>query len=305
MKKLARALAAVGCLALLLAGCGSPQASGGESASARKEIVKLNGDVISIPVKPKRIADLSGSTEELLLLGIEPIASGNVDYGNRKQFSPTIADRLDKDVVNLGWYGEPISLEAVMAVEPDLILLGALFNEDSYEQLSKIAPTVQVPHPYYEWRNRLNFWADLFGEQEKKDQWLGEYAKKAEEWKQKLAPVVKEETFAILETYPQSLAELLYDDFGLKRATGIPKPEHWGGMELSLEALSSLNPDHLLLMESSEHKMSDSNVWEGLKAVQNGHVYKISQVDNYNYSFTAIGRMQLLDKLGNQILQRQ
>ncbi|MED1724604.1 hypothetical protein [Brevibacillus parabrevis] len=58
-------------------------------------------------------------------------------------------------------------------------------------------------------------------------------------------------------------------------------------------------------MENSEKKLSDSKVWKILEEVQKGNVYKISNVDNYNYSYTAIGRMQLLDKLGNQIVQVQ
>lgn len=67
----------------------------------------------------------------------------------------------------------------------------------------------------------------------------------------------------------------------------------------------ALHPQHLLLMENSEKKLSDSKVWKILEEVQKGNVYKISNVDNYNYSYTAIGRMQLLDKLGNQIVQVQ
>ena len=310
--KLVHVMATLTCL-FLLAGCASPEAGGQGAAgnAARNEIVNPGGEKVSIPLQPKRIADLSGSTEELLLLGMEPVATGNIDYGNRAEFSPTIKERLAKETVNLGWYAEPISLEAVMAVEPDLILLGPLFNENLYEQLSKMAPTIKIPHPYYEWRKRLDFLADTFEQQPKKEQWLSEYAKKTAEWKQKLGPILKDETFVVVETYPQNLviysstgaAELIYSDLGLKRAEGIPAPEHWGGIEISLEALSALHPQHLLLMENSENKLSDSKVWKSLEAVQKGNVYKISNVDNYNYSYTAIGRMQLLDKLGNQIVQ--
>ena len=182
-----------------------------------------------------------------------------------------------------------------------------------YGNRAEFSPTIKIPHPYYEWRKRLDFLADTFEQQPKKEQWLSEYAKKTAEWKQKLGPILKDETFVVVETYPQNLviysstgaAELIYSDLGLKRAEGIPAPEHWGGIEISLEALSALPPQHLLLMENSEKKLSDSKVWKILEEVQKGNVYKISNVDNYNYSYTAIGRMQLLDKLGNQIVQVQ
>lgn len=301
------------CCILIVTACGNPQASGEAGQAKLKVIENPNGEKVKIPLNPRRIADLSGSTEELLLLGIEPIASGNVDFGKKTAFSPTIKNRLSADTVNVGWYAEPINPEVVASAKPDLIILGTLFNENLYEQLSQIAPTVIVPYPYYEWKNRLAFLANLFEADEKKDRWLAEYEKKAEEWKAKLKPVLKEETFAVIETYPKNLviyssagtAELIYQDLGLRRTDGIPKPEHWGGLEISLEALSSINPDHLILMENTENKMSDSKIWSNLKAVQNGKVYKITNVDNYNYSFTAIGRMELLDRIGALILEKQ
>ncbi|MNI91516.1 hypothetical protein D3C73_1491910 [compost metagenome] len=57
-------------------------------------------------------------------------------------------------------------------------------------------------------------------------------------------------------------------------------------------------------MENSENKMEDSKVWSKLKAAQKGNIYKITNVDNYNYSYTAIGRMELLDRVGALILEK-
>lgn len=58
-------------------------------------------------------------------------------------------------------------------------------------------------------------------------------------------------------------------------------------------------------MENSENKMVDSKVWNNMNAVKNGKIYKISNVDNYNYSYTAMGRMELMDRLGTMILEGQ
>ncbi|WP_235533265.1 ABC transporter substrate-binding protein [Paenibacillus sp. Leaf72] len=269
-----------------------------------------NGEEVVIPLKPQRIADLSGATEELLLLGIEPIATANADYGNQSELSPTIKDRMSKDTINLDWYAEPINIELVTAADPDLIILGATFNTEMYEQLSQIAPTIIIPHAYYEWRERFSFLAELFNEEEKMKQWIAGYDAAATEWKEKLAPVIKDESFGMVETYPNNIvvysttgsAELIYKDLGLKRTKGIPDPEDWGGKQISLKGLSAINPDHMLLMENDENKMEDSNVWNNITAVQKGNIYKISNVDNYNYSYTAIGRLELLNRVGQLIL---
>ncbi|MCP1184681.1 hypothetical protein [Paenibacillus sp. 1781tsa1] len=90
---------------------------------------------------------------------------------------------------------------------------------------------------------------------------------------------------------------MLYGEWGLERTDGIPDPEGWGGKQIALEALVSVNPDRLLLMENSENKMVDSKVWNNMNAVKNGKIYKISNVENYNYSYTAMGRMELMDRL--------
>jgi iron complex transport system substrate-binding protein len=296
----------------ILAACGNSQADHEGDKTGLKIVENPNGNKVEIPVDPQRVVDLSGSTEELLLLGIKPVASANADFGNRAVFSPTIQEQLGTDTANVGWYGETINLEAVVESDPDLIILGVLFNENLYDQLSLIAPTVIVPHPYFEWKKRFSFLADLFGETERMNQWMNEYDSKVQDWKGKLEAAVGNETFAVIETYPQNLvvyssagtAELIYKDLSLKRTEGIPEPESWGGAEISLEALSTINPDHLILMENSENKMSDSNVWNSLKAIQQGNIYKITNVDNYNYSFTAIGRMALLDRFGEMILEK-
>lgn len=59
---------------------------------------------------------------------------------------------------------------------------------------------------------------------------------------------------------------MLYGEWGLKRTEGIPAPEGWGGKQIALEALATVNPDRLLLMENSENKMVASKVWNNMNA---------------------------------------
>lgn len=312
------------CCMLMLAACGAGQTgktgeTGNASGPGNNKVestsitVQSNGQEITIPQHPERIVDLSGSTEELLVLGKKPVASMNADYGDQDAFTPTIADELGDETVNLGWYGMKFSMEAVTAENPDLIILGADFNMDQYETLSLIAPTLVLPYSYYDWRERLTYLSEVFGEETKKDEYLTRYDAKSAEWKQKLTAAVQDESFAVIETYPSNLviysskgtAEMIYTEWGLKRTDGIPEPEGWGGKQISIEALVSVNPDHLILMENSENKMEDSAVWNNMNAVKNNKVYKITSVDNYNYSFTSIGRMELMDRLGHMILEGQ
>ncbi|WMT43052.1 hypothetical protein RE628_12710 [Paenibacillus sp. D2_2] len=48
----------------------------------------------------------------------------------------------------------------------------------------------------------------------------------------------------------------------------MPEPDAWGGKVTSLEGLSTLNPDHLILMaDSSDNVLEKSSIWNSLKAV--------------------------------------
>ncbi|WP_339296991.1 hypothetical protein MKY92_16770 [Paenibacillus sp. FSL R5-0623] len=64
------------CCMLTLAACGTTQttsevdnSSEGTTQATTKVITNPNGEEITIPLNPERIVDLSGSTEELLIIG--------------------------------------------------------------------------------------------------------------------------------------------------------------------------------------------------------------------------------------------
>lgn len=100
-----------------------------------------------------------------------------------------------------------------------------------------------------------------------------------------IAAVTKDETFAVIEATPKEIriysstgvADMIFNDIKLPKAPGRPEPDGWGGKVTSLEGLSSLNPDHLILLfESENNVLEDSKLWEGLKAVQSGNVYRMT-----------------------------
>lgn len=163
------------CCVFILAACGATEtmekeaSSDKDSAPTTRVITNPNGPETTIPSHPKRIVDLSGSTEELLILGKKPVATMNADYGNPVIITPTLKDQLSADTAILGWYGSPLSIEAIASENPDVIILGKDFNTDQYEALSQIAPTVTLPYSYYDWRERLSYLAITFGEEGKKE----------------------------------------------------------------------------------------------------------------------------------------
>lgn len=295
---------------VLLMGCNSEGEKNKEEGAATHEekqtkVVKDKLGEVEIPMKPERIADVSGSTEELLALGFTPVISGNTDMSNPKEFSPTIKDKLGKDVQNAGWYHSEVNIETIAATKPDLILAGKM-HEKLYDQLQKIAPTVLVPYYYDSFRDRFDYVATILNKQDEMNKWMDDYDKKAAEVAEKVKQQTKQETFAVIEATPKDIrlyvrsgiADIIYDEMKLPKVAGLPEPDPWGGKVTSVEALDSIDPDHIILMANEGENVLDNNkVWESLKAVKAGHVYEMTSDDNYNYSFTAFGRQQLIERI--------
>jgi ferric hydroxamate transport system substrate-binding protein len=98
------------------------------------------GDTV-LEQEPARIVALEWhSVEDLLVLGIQPVAIADVE-GFKTWV--TIDTALADDVQDVGLRQEP-SLEAISAAEPDLII-GLDYRDIAiYDQLSAIAPTILV-----------------------------------------------------------------------------------------------------------------------------------------------------------------
>jgi ABC-type Fe3+-hydroxamate transport system substrate-binding protein len=116
----------------------SPAASPAGGAQYPLTVSHAGGETV-LEQEPQRIVALEWSlVEDLLVLGIQPVAIADVD-GFRTWV--TIETELADDVQDVGLRQEP-SLESIAGAEPDLILGTAGRDMPIYDQLSGIAPTI-------------------------------------------------------------------------------------------------------------------------------------------------------------------
>ncbi|MBN3526729.1 ABC transporter substrate-binding protein [Paenibacillus apiarius] len=286
------------------------QAAAGAEQTLQTRVVKDAKGEVEIPAHPLRIADISGSTEELLILGYQPILTGNT--ANPLDMTPILKEKLKGDLKIAGWFQTPVNIEAVAAAEPDLILAGPT-QDTQYEELQKIAPAVAVPYGFNAFRDRFSFVAEVFDKKQVMEAWMKEYDDRAQQLHDQIAAVTKDETFAVIEATPKEIriysstgvVDMIFNDIKLPKAPGRPEPDGWGGKVTSLEGLSSLNPDHLILLfESENNVLEDSKLWEGLKAVKSGNVYRMTSRQNYNEAFTAWDKKAVLEQIASAILQK-
>lgn len=303
-------------LVILLSGCAG--SNGNEKVSGEKSDTRTVSDVngiVAIPNEPLRIADISGSTEELLILGIQPVATANTDPQDNNKIDPLIKEKLNKEAIPVGYYIEgKINLEALTAVQPDLILTN-IRHASINDQVAKIAPTVVVKDNDLstDWRGRFKHIGEIFNRQADVENWLNDYATKSGKLHDDIVAKTHDETFGIIETGPMGyriyadagVGDILFNDVNLPRAPGTPQ-DVWG-LSISLEGITTIDPDHIILLysEGIVDELEKSAVWGGLKAVKNGHIYKIPNEVQYAQAFTTSGKLKLLDMISELILHNE
>ena len=75
----------------MVTGCSSD--NGKENTQETRTVQSVKGEV-EIPANPQRIVDISGSSEELVLLGHTPVATANVDSYETTKVPSYIEDKL-------------------------------------------------------------------------------------------------------------------------------------------------------------------------------------------------------------------
>ncbi|BBI30948.1 ABC transporter substrate-binding protein [Cohnella abietis] len=217
-----------------------------------KTVSTVNGD-IEIPVHPKRIVaeEYLGS---LIVLNVIPIGAPGLTLQNYyyKEALTGVADT--------GVYGKP-SAESILALNPDLIITA---NGDSYELLSKIAPTLVIP--YGNLKNaheELTYFGSLLGKEEEAKTWLVEFDSRIAAAKAKVdAAIPADASFSIMEdggkttwAYGDNFGrggQPIYQALGRKPPSGVAEEimtKQWA--EISPELLDKYSGDYIVITSNN------------------------------------------------------
>ncbi|WP_066913003.1 ABC transporter substrate-binding protein [Millisia brevis] len=161
---------------------GMPEGKGSEAADGEfpRSVVHFAGTA-EIPAAPERIVVIAtGQADALLTLGLVPVgaAAGSgaeaVPTYLREQFPDRAAD-LDA-ITAVGDRSTP-DVEAIGALEPDLILLNSAGDDDgrNYAAFSNIAPTVVTQGTGLYWKQDFALLADAVGKRDEALQWLDSF----------------------------------------------------------------------------------------------------------------------------------
>src|SRR5690606_33639310 len=245
---------------------------------------------------PQRIVALEWTyAEDLLALGIQPAGVADVaGYETWVNVEPALAD----SVVDVGTRQEP-SLEAIAALEPDMIIGVQFRHEPIYADLSAIAPTLLFnPYPgedgpdqYQEMRETFLTIAEAVQREDEAVQVLTEMEQTFTDAAARLDESgLENRQFALVQGFssegvPQvrlftdnSMAVQILEQVGLENAWdgGF---EVYGFSTVGIEGLANVQSANLLYVVQDDDNIfanqADNPVWNSLEFVQEERTYSL------------------------------
>ncbi|MGT2785492.1 iron-hydroxamate ABC transporter substrate-binding protein [Streptococcus merionis] len=267
---------------LFLVACGSSNTAettkGELTVSSMPEIkgVTYYGEV---PANPERVVVLSSTyTGYLAKLDFNLVGVTSYDKKN-PVLKKKVADAKEVAATDL---------EAILALEPDVIVVGT--SEENLDQLAEIAPVVALE---YGARNYLEIMSDfgaIFNKKDQAQKWLTDWkAKTAEVAKELKAAIGEDKTFTIMGLYEKEIY-LFGDNWGrggevVHQALGFKAPQKviddvfpTGYLSISQEVVADYIGDYVVVAAEDDQTgtaLYESDVWNAIPAVKEGRVIRV------------------------------
>jgi iron complex transport system substrate-binding protein len=240
------------------------------------------GNTIEFTDYPQAIVSLSASTTEILFA----IGAGDQVVG-RDDFSLFPEEALEVTSVGALW-GE-LPTEAILALEPDLVVAAEIISEDQVLALRDLGLNVYWqanPTTYDElWENLRDF-AKLTGHDDETEALIADLDVRVKAVQEKIAPLsyrpsVFYELDATDPSAPWTTGTGTFIDYIIASAGGSNAASALTGdyIQISAEELIAVNPDVILLADAlygvTPESIAERPGWEVVNAVVNNAIYPI------------------------------
>lgn len=294
----------------IFAGCSSNDSESKDKNETRT-VSSVKGDV-EIPKDPKRIVDISGSSEELIILGHTPVGTANVDSYDTTNVPTYIKDKLGNAKVVGHSMMDTMDIEAILSTNPDLIIMSQR-QEKIYDQLKEIAPVVMMKDYANDWRDKLVDVSKIFDEEDVANKWLASYDEKAKKIGEEIKAKNKNQTYLpLLATSGQfmvfsnaGIGTIMYDDMGLAKPANMPKQDSITLPTITMEGLTKIDADHIAVIatEADKKDLANSKIWNSTRAVKDGNVTILNASPFFSQAYNPIGREMLLESIKNELIK--
>ncbi|GGO91802.1 ABC transporter substrate-binding protein [Wenjunlia tyrosinilytica] len=281
-------VAVAAALAVTATACGSGTSDAKPAAKGGKHTVTTAMGKVEVPDSPRRVVVLdTDALDSAVTLGITPVGAVTAEAG-APMSSYLPQDRL-KGIKPVGLIAEP-NLEAIDGLNPDLIISSKARDEKSYQELSKIAPTVFTETTGPDWRKNFALHADVLGRKEEAEQVVADYEKHVAEVTGALGGAEKaartkvgfvrfiegaDTRLYMNDTFVGSILK----DLKVGRAANVDKTGF--SVDISPERIGEGNADVIFYStygdpaKAEETSVTGGKLWKNLDAVKNDKAFKV------------------------------
>lgn len=284
-----------------------------QTEQAKTQSITYLGETYELPAKVENIVAASlESMEDAAMLGIKPV--GVLDIGGK------IPSYLTKELEGATLVGNKMepNAEAILALDPDVIIGTSKFPEETAEKLNKIQTMIPYSHISTNWKENLTLLAQLTDKEDDAKKIIADYEAKVADAQVKSKEQLADKEVLIIRLrggvmyiYPAGvyLNPVLYEDLG------APVPEILNATkaqaELSLETLAEIDPDSIFLQfEESENTdapkaledLQKNPIFASLKAAKNEQIF-VNAIDPLAQGGTAWSKVKFLDVAAEKLLK--
>lgn len=299
-------LSLLAALSLLLAACGSVEEGATTTAAGGAEpetttatsgpitITDARGEELTLDAPATEVVGLEwGVIENLISLGVMPVGVADVE-GYTAWVS---AAQLDEGVVDVGLRGEP-SIDALVALEPDLVVATTDLPANIIEQIEGLVPVLVVraaaaERPVDQMRDNIRLVAQAVGKEAEADALVERVDTAIAEGAQAIADAGLEgQPFTLADAWMDgnnvsiraftagSLMGAVAEEMGLVNAWDLEGDADYGLAITDVEGLTNLGDVQFTYYTNAAEvdaiaELDGNPIWEGLPFVQNGNVHRL------------------------------
>ena len=259
---------------------------------------------------PKRIVILDNLYGEILdPLDITPVGA-TTGQADSQEFSTLFKKQYkDAKVISVGWQGNP-DLDKIAELKPDLILMTGE-QEDLYDELSEIAPTVGYQintdenWDYHETSLKV---AEIFDKRDEMKKDLDRLDAREAVFAENVKAKFGDQKLLYLRVtdndiryYAYGHFGYLYDTYHFNRAETFNPDDMF--QVIDPDKLKDINPDLLIVQADSQelldNKLKNNPVWSSLKAVQNNKVI-YADYSTYMLGFGIVSQEAIMKQISDE-----
>ena len=279
-----RLLAGTALVSLLALSACSTEAAEADTDSAQASTITVEHAQGSteVPVNPETVYTFDlGTLDTLDALGVD------VDGVPAANYPESLSGYNAEDITKIGSMKEP-DFEAISAEAPDLIIISGRVA-DSYEELSKIAPTIDLSvdnaDAWNSFRENTQTLGSIFEKEETVEEKLDALEAKVEDTRELAADagnglIVMTSGGEMTAYGAGSRFGIIHDVLGVEPAAEV-KGEGKHGESISFNFIADTNPDHLFVIDrdvavgssgEAASAVMDNDLVKSTKAAENGNI---------------------------------